>query len=274
MAWRRERCRGGRSWGPPERTSRGFWRRPCSVSAGVCTSALAAASSRARGSPSRRAQIAATAGAFSRSRRNPGCTASARSTKRRTAGLRRSTAGAWRRSGSGVSRGGTPYSCSQRRRRGALLVTSRARSGQALSRRATSGAAPVTCSKLSSKSSSWRRRKARASPSTACGPVSGGRSRARAMAGTTWTGSRSEARSTKRTPSAYPPAAAAAAARPRWVLPAPAGPVRVSRRVAPLERRRRTSARAPSRPISRDGGRGRVAGHSSRLAGRLTLLRP
>jgi hypothetical protein len=88
---------------------------------------FAAASSRAKGSPARRQQIAATEAAFSLVRAKEGEAARARSAKSRAEGVPRSSSpvGFWVEEGS--ARGGTEYSCSPLTRKGARLVASTTR---------------------------------------------------------------------------------------------------------------------------------------------------
>ena len=128
----------------------------------------AAASSMASGMPWSRAQMAATAGAFSLVTVKPGLTATARSMNRRTAAYCSIAAGStmrdspgmasrssplrWLGSG-GAGRPGTGYSCSPETCRVARLVTTILIPGAVRSRSATIGAAETTCSKLSSTSS-------------------------------------------------------------------------------------------------------------------------
>jgi hypothetical protein len=88
-----------------------------------------AASSMARGSPSSRAAISATAGAFWVVSRNSGRTAWARSTNSRTASDRPRASRSGGRRGSGRSSGGTTSSCSLRRANAAREVTSTLTSG-------------------------------------------------------------------------------------------------------------------------------------------------
>ena len=100
----------------------------------------AAANSIASGSPSSRAQIAATADSFCAVKLNPGLTACARSTNSAIAA-------------SGTPSGGTSYACSAERCRTSRLVTMTRSPSDAPSRSPTSGAALMTCSKLSRMSS-------------------------------------------------------------------------------------------------------------------------
>src|SRR3712207_5396419 len=125
-------------------------RRESSV-VGLRNLTLAAASSRASGSPARRQQIAATASAFDASSRKPGDDARARSTNRRPEGEARTSSFRGERVEAGSASGLTWYSRSPLTRSGARLVTSTVRFGQPSIVPSTSGAASTTCSKLSSK---------------------------------------------------------------------------------------------------------------------------
>ena len=144
------------------------------------TRTRAAASSSASGRPSSRAQIRATAARVLRpSARTPGCTATARSTNRRTASYRPSSSAAGllspvpiagvvaRRGGAGFGeaggRGAGPGTPARRRRAAPLgWSPPHGGAGCAASRVVTSGEAPSTCSKLSSSSSRCRSRRASA----------------------------------------------------------------------------------------------------------------
>lgn len=117
-------------------------------------------------------------------------------------------------------------------------------------------AAGNTCSKLSSSISVRRpepRLASRATSATAGGsPVCS----ARQTAGPTRSGSAIGARSTKRTPagkSSPRPATTSSASR---VLPAPAGPVRVTRRAPPERSIERARSNSAARPTSGVGGTG------------------
>ena len=193
MVWRRVCWRAGASRGPPVSKGRRRCRR-ASRAGGGSRRVRAAASSMARGSPSRRRQMCATSTAFPALRANPGSTARARSRNRRRASLRVRRASAPRASrgapgspqgvssppgspegsgcpspataatsaGRGRGRGPTGSSCSPLRRSTARLVTRIVSCGQAARRRPTSGAAPCTRSKPSriSRRRRWRRKRA------------------------------------------------------------------------------------------------------------------
>jgi hypothetical protein len=95
---------------------------------------FAAASSRARGNPARRQQIAATAPAFSLVTSKEGEVVRARSRKSRPEGVPRTSSSVGLRIEEGNARGDTGYSCSLRTRKGARLVASTTMLGQALMR--------------------------------------------------------------------------------------------------------------------------------------------
>ena len=103
----------------------------------------AAASSMARGRPSSRRQISATATAFSDVSAKSGWTASARATKSRTASDVATSSTPRCRSSSARPSGAIGTSRSPESRRRTRLVTSTVTSGQAPSRSATSGAASI-----------------------------------------------------------------------------------------------------------------------------------
>ena len=142
--------RAGRSRAPPVNSGRLRSRR-LSNAAGGRTLMRAAASSIASGSPSKRAQICATAFALARVNANEGFASRARRTNRSTAGYAaRSSSGRFTL-GSGTPSGAIGSSCSPRRRSARRLVTSNVSRGHEASRSANIGAASTTCSKLSSR---------------------------------------------------------------------------------------------------------------------------
>lgn len=162
MVSRMVRWRSGRSRAPPVSTckaapvptrSRPSPRSRASNTLGGSSLTHAAASSIASGSPSRRAQIAAIAPALASVRAKVGLTAWARCTKRSTAGYCSRASGAIAPGSAGNASGGTGCSRSPRTRSAARLVATISRRGQVASSSATSGAADMTCSKLSSRSS-------------------------------------------------------------------------------------------------------------------------
>ena len=123
---------------------------------------------------------------------------------------------------SGSASGGTSYSTSPRTRRRSRLVTSKARLGQRSTSDASSGAASITCSRLSSKQQQLPL------ADVLCEPVlSAERLRDRLV---TSAGSRSAARPTQKTPALYSGTRVDAASIARRVFPEPPGPVSVTRR--------------------------------------------
>jgi hypothetical protein len=133
------------------------------------------------------------------------------------------------------------------------LVTKHVRPGQVASRSATSGAASMTCSKLSSTSRSSRSRKKACTRSTSilC-PVSR-RPSTSAMTEVTKNGSVIDASGTKATPSGKSAAADAATLSASRVLPTPPGPVSV--RSGTSSRRSCPRIIATSRSLPMSGGR-------------------
>ena len=222
--------------------------------------ACAAASSSAGGSPPRRQQIAATEAVFLRVSRKAEEASRARSRKSRAAGapFTLSTSGAWE--GSGTGSGGTRHSRSPRRRRGARLVASTQRPGQEPSSPATSGAAPITCSKLSSTSSISFPLKYLWSVPRGDLPPASLNPRVREMAVTTRPASPNGASATKAAPLGKCSAALRTTSRARRVLPTPPGPASVSRRVSRRRRMSLAASASRSRPRSGVGGVGRVEG--------------
>ncbi len=182
--------------------------------------------------------------------------ARARCSKSRPEGETATSRASGERVEGGSARGPTGYSCSPRTRKGARLVASTVRLGQASISPATSGAAPSTCSKLSSMSrNSFPRRWA---TSASRGPSVSLRPRARTMVGKTSAGSASGASPTKATPSGNIPSASRAASRARRVLPTPPVPVSVSSRTSGRAIRSLTSSSSRSRPTSGVAGRGKA----------------
>ena len=110
-------------------------------------------------------------------------------------------------------------------------------SGRRRAASASPPAASITCSKLSSRTSSDLSATCAARPSSAPS--------ARAVSSSTSSGSRSAASGTQKTPSGKASAASPAACRARRVLPVPPGPVSVSRR-SPAARAGRAPRRAPA----------------------------
>ena len=160
----------------------------------------------------------------------------------------------------GTASGGPRTSRSPERRSGSRLVASTVSPGQAASRSATSGAASITCSKLSSTSRADRRRRARrqhvaerAVADLTHPEGAGDRRQRRGRARDT------APRATNQTPSANASAAASAAARrASRVLPTPPGPVSVTRRTSGRRSSSPTAAISRSRPTSEVSGTGRL----------------
>jgi hypothetical protein len=154
MAARRVLCRAGRSRGPPTRRANLLSSLLRSKSSGRSLIRLAA-NSIASGSPSNREQIAATISAFSAVRANPESASSALRANSSMAGYATNCSGESNDVGSGKTRGGTSICRSPRTRKRPRLVTSTFNIGHSSSNRATSGAASITCSMLSSTSSAF-----------------------------------------------------------------------------------------------------------------------
>jgi|GEM_PF-4244837 len=267
--------RSGRSRAPEGADN--AWSRRASSVAGSRNLTLAAASSRASGSPASRQQIAATAAALPSSSPKAGETARARSTKSRPEGEPRTSSTVGDRVEEGNARVPTRYSCSPLTRRGARLVASTTRPGQASSSPATSGAAFSRCSKLSStRSSRFSLRRARSvrrarSASPGICPSASLRPKERAMVGTTREGSPSGARATNATPSGKSSAVSRAAWTARRVLPTPPVPVRVSSRTAGSRRKASISSSSRSRP--RSGVCGTATASSATISGAAAVTR-
>jgi hypothetical protein len=199
----------------------------------------------------RRARISAGESAFARAAASS--TASGRASRRRQSSVTASDGSSCARSqnsetASASARGGTWYSLSPCTRRSSLLVTSRVRCGQRARSGESSGAASITCSRLSSRSSISRSPMCSARLSFApsvCPIVS-----------VTSAGSRRDASPTQKTPALYSGTSDAAASRPSRVLPEPPGPVRVTSR-APSSMRSSTSCSSRSLPTKELAGRGR-----------------
>jgi hypothetical protein len=157
-------------------------------------------------------------------------------------------------------RGKTGYSRSNRTFNASRLVARMANSGHAASKAAISPAASITCSQLSSTSSSrFGARKATRVSRSSLAAVSRTR-RIEAIAGETRAGSVKGARSTKKTPSGNAASNSAATANASRVLPDPPGPVSVTSRDPSLTNRRLTAAASSSRPMSGVGGTVRFVG--------------
>ncbi len=251
--------RAGRSYAPSVRSGNRCSSRASSV-VGSSTRARAAANSMASGKPSRRTQIAATAALFVAVKRKSGRTAVARWTKSSTAADCANAVRSAYRSGAGSERGWTGHSCSPRIWTADRLVMSIARCGHAASRSATTIAAAITCSKLSSRSSSRLLRKYPISVSRGFCPATSLMPNAWVIVGTTRAALRTAARETKKTPSGKASSRLAATSRLSRVLPMPPGPVIVSRRRSSRCMSARIAALSSARPMSGVVGAGRFVG--------------
>ncbi len=208
------------------------------------TGTRAAASSMASGSPSRRRQISATAGALAEVRRNCGDSAVARAANRVTAP---SWSGSDRSRCVGADRPASGKRCSCASRSAWRLVTSR-RSCEVLSSSPPT-AAEIDSHKCSALSITTSIRRA---PSAVANSCNAGRCAARltpsawAIAPTTWAGSITGAMSTNHTPAGHRGCSACATASARLVLPTPPTPSSVTRRF--VSSRARTAATSSVRP--------------------------
>ncbi len=229
---------------------RSTWRsRRSSIASGESAASLAAANSRARGSPSRRTQMPATTAAFAAVSVNPGSASCALSTKNCTASHSSCPVVS---TGHGRPKGGTSTSHSPRRCSLSRLVARTFTRGQAVSISAISGAASSTCSKLSRRSSICLapRYSLRTSMAGRCPPTIPCTSSVAAMVSITSPGLRSAAKSTKKAPCGNRSAIRAAAWRASRVFPVPPGPVSVTRRTSWLPRAFVTSSISASRPMN------------------------
>ena len=260
VCWRLGRLRGPEVSRARRRLSRSrIW-------AGVSTLVRVAASSMARGRPSRRAQISATTGALAAVRANRELAAAARSRNSRTAAsASRSARSRGSRSRSGTGSGGTAYSCSPRSDSTTWEVAITRSRGAAESSSSRTGPASATCSKLSTTHSSSRSRRCSLTPSRTGRSPASGTPRALASAAGTRAGSVTGARSTNQAPSPNRGSSSSATARASRDLPDPPGPVRVSSRV--WSRSRSTSAISDSRPTNELSWTGRLPGRASRVRG-------
>ena len=250
------RWRPGRSCAPPTSRSSARSRRRL-IASGGRSFERAAASSIASGRPSSLAQTSATAEMLLSSSWKSGSTAPARAEKSRTASFAASCSKLVPAAVSGSASGGTGYSCSPASRRGVRLVarTTQARCGrqkpgdeldfrhqllEVVEQRAPCSGregAPTRPSSAPSAVSLAPSASARTDPSSAG----------------TWTA----ARSTKTAPSRSSRPSSAATASPSRVLPAPPGPVSVTRRTSSRRRSATTAATSSRRPTSGVGGVGR-----------------
>ncbi len=163
------------------------------------------------------------------------------------------------------TRGGTGYSRSAARRRTSRLVTSKRRPRQEASSSASTGAASVTCSKLSSTSS--MRQALTCSASLPASPS------AEAIAASTRSGSRTSWSGTHQTPCSWSSTTSAAAWTAIRVFPEPPAPVSVRSRTSGSRSSEITSPSSFSRPTKAPGHRGRRR-RSARRGGRRGLRTP
>ena len=245
-----------------------------SMADGVRTRMHAAASSIASGTPSSARQMPATSAAFSAVRSNLGSAACARSRNSRTAGASAISANDTSRGSIGRASGSTSKTCSACTRSLARLVTMTVASGSAASSDATSGAAPITCSKLSTTRRSLRPLRASASRSRVGTPMSSCTPSSRATAGSTPPGSRTCSRATNVTRSNRSRASRAASIA-RRVFPIPPGPTRVTSRWGSSPPSHSSSVpRSVSRPSTSSGGDGRWSAASSARASAVSVGAP
>ena len=247
-------CRSGRSRAPPV-SSPILSSSRASRACGGKSLTLAAASSMASGSPSSRWQISATAPAFPLVSSKPADAACARCTNRRTDAHRCTFAASPPAPAGGTGSGGTGNSCSPLSRNTIRLVTSATTPGAAPSSSATSGAAPITCSKLSSTSTSRRARRYDFTSVISAPPEVLSPSAAE-IAAVTSSAARTEPSATNRTPSAKPAPTRCATSTASLLFPTPPGPVRVTRRTPSARTRSPTAATSSSRPTSGVAGTG------------------
>jgi hypothetical protein len=208
--------------------------------------ARTAASSMASGMPSRRRHSSATSWALPSFSSKAGSTATTRSRNSDTDSTCARSAGG--DPAPGTASGRTMTACSPGARSACLLVTSTCRPGAARSSRCTSlEQASARCSQLSSTSS--RRRCAR------CAARSPGTSSVCAMACSRDSGSAWPASSTNEMPSVKARRISCAARMATRVLPTPAMPVMVTRRLRwSIRRTSATSWRRPTKLVSAVGG--------------------
>ena len=197
MVSRKVCCRAGASRAPPRSSFNRFPRRSTSA-CGENRPSRAVASSIASGKPSNRTQSSATARPFSSVSRKSGLTARARSTNSSMAShCDNCPTETCPRSVWGSSSGGTGKTCSPLTCSASRLVTRYFSSGQSRSSSAIVGAAAITCSKLSRRSSIFRVPIC-ASRSSRSGRLLSSRTpRTRAVTDSTDSTSRLAARSTK-----------------------------------------------------------------------------
>ena len=209
----------------------------------------AAASSRARGTPSSVAQMRTTASTFSSVTSNSGDAARARSRNSRTAGDSSAVSTRTAGEGSGSASGCTSKTRSPRSLSSARLVTRKVVFGSSVNSCARRGAASRICSKLSSTSSIRRSPTARARSATASLDPESRTPRASAIAAATRVGSVTCSSSTNDTSSSPRSAIRWAISMASRLLPIPPGPARVTRRTSSRSRSASTSATSACRPI-------------------------
>lgn len=227
------------------------WALTCSrMRSGESTVTRAAASSIARGMPSRRSHSSATAALFRSVSSKMGNTAWARSTKREMLGTARRSEGA--RAPPEVGSGASWNSCSASMRSFCREVPSTFTSGARTSSARTPAApASASCSKLSRISSvPGREASASATWSSTSRPSTGANSRPRSSTSASRAGSARSARE-RNTAFRISPSSTtrrAASSRARRVLPAPPGPVNVTSRVRGAASMAESCAISNSRP--------------------------
>src|SRR4051794_2171825 len=198
---------------------------------GESTRRRAAASSRASGMPSSRAQSAATAALLSASSRKSGATAWARSVNSTTASYWGRTAAGGGLSAVGAASGRTGIKCSPAMSSACLLVASTLRAGHSRSSVSTSTAhACRSCSQLSSNTRTLRSASCLASADGAHWRERLCRCSAPATVDATRASSCTAERSTNHTPSEKARRTSAATLSASRVLPTPPVPTRVTRR--------------------------------------------
>ena len=199
----------------------------------------------------------ATAGVDRSSSSNPGCTATARSAKRRTASNEPASVA----SSVGTGIGCSANRCSPAIWSGTRLVARTERPGERSSNSPTTAAASTTCSMLSSTNSNRRSRRCPCSASAVSCPGSRRTLSAAAISGSTTAGSVTALRSTRNAPSANRSNICEATWIASLVLPAPPGPTSVTNRPSPsISSSRATSS---ARPTNEVRSVGRLVGRAS-----------
>jgi hypothetical protein len=183
--------------------------------------------------------------------------------KRATASYCERISRSGRRLERGSLSGGTANSCSACRRKATRLVTSILSLGQAVNTSASTVAASITCSKLSTKRSSCFSLSDVLSRSRGVCPLLSLMESVWSMASTTCSESVIVARGTKNSPLGKCSESSAATCMARRVLPTPASPVSVTSRTSGRSSNRVISATSFSRPIKGVGCMGRLLGEIS-----------